>query len=309
MVTMTNTAESSLKLVHSKSMRESLKPSVRRRVSFQEQEMRLLERLQTSLDIETLIEIFYQETAAMVPYDGVTYSHNILDINCDMGSRSAHSAGYSLKLEGKYLGDLTFNRRKRFDENELSKIEILLTSMVYPMKNALQYREAINSAFTDPLTKAQNRAAMSEALNREVELAKRHGDDLSVILMDADLFKSINDIYGHSHGDNVLRTIADITRETIRQSDVLYRYGGEEFLVMLNHTDIEGAKGLAERIRKNIANIAEIDNIKSDVTVSLGVTNLNNEDCCMSIFDRADRALYQAKRGGRNRTVTITESN
>jgi len=150
-----------------------------------------------------------------------------------------------------------------------------------------------------------NRASLNETMTREVELAKRHGDDLSVLLIDADYFKKINDTFGHSHGDAVLKKIADVIRDTIRQSDFLFRYGGEEFLVLLNQTDINGAEFLAERIRSNIESVTQIKGIKSTLTVSIGVTHIRNEDCCLSIFDRADKALYVAKENGRNRCEII----
>ena len=184
----------------------------------------------------------------------------------------------------------------------------MLSSIIYPLRNALLYKEALDSAFTDPLTGAQNRAAMNQALTREVELAKRQGTDLSIIMIDADHFKKINDTYGHAHGDEVLKGISTVIKDTIRQSDVLYRYGGEEFLVLLGQTTTEGAKLLADRIRENIANVDTINGHKSDVTVSLGLTTLTEKDSCQSFFDRADKALYQAKNTGRNKTVIMIES-
>jgi diguanylate cyclase (GGDEF)-like protein len=172
----------------------------------------------------------------------------------------------------------------------------------------MNYKKAIESAFTDPLTGAQNRAAMNMALTREVELAKRQGTGLSVIMFDADHFKKINDTHGHSHGDEVLKALSHIAQDTIRQSDVLYRYGGEEFLVILSQTDVAGAAHLADRMREHVAALDTINGKKSSVTISLGVTTMNEKDSCQTLFDRADKALYQAKSAGRNKTVTMIES-
>jgi len=273
-----------------------------------EQEMRLMEKLQTSLDIEQLISLFSAEAGETVQFDGIDYLYDANQVALRIGQKSPHHCSYSLKIESRILGDIIFYRKKRFQERELNRIEILLSSLIYPLRNAIQYREALDSAFTDPLTCAQNRAAMNQALIRETELAKRQQTSLSVILLDADHFKNINDTHGHSYGDEVLKAIANITQKTIRQSDVLYRYGGEEFLVLLGQTDTRGAILLAERIRESIAALDTVSGKKSTITVSLGVTTLSKNDSCESLFDRADKALYQAKAAGRNRTVTMTES-
>jgi len=273
-----------------------------------EHEMRLMGKLQTTLDYEQLIAYFTEETSQLVNFDGMDYLQAELGISLRSGNKTMHRCSYTLKVEGSELGDIIFYRKKRFQETELKNIEILLSSLVFPLKNALAYKEALNSAFTDPLTGAMNRAAMNQALNREIELAKRQDTPLSIILLDADHFKQINDTHGHSHGDEVLKTLAKIAKETIRQSDILYRFGGEEFLVLLGQTDTSGATHLADRIREHIEALDTINGKKSDVTVSLGVTTLNSKDDCQSLFDRADKALYQAKSAGRNRTVTMIES-
>jgi diguanylate cyclase (GGDEF)-like protein len=273
-----------------------------------EHERRLLGKLQTTLDYEQLISFFTEETALVVDFDGMDYLQEEQGISIRSGKKTMHRCSYTLKVEGSHLGDIMFYRSKRFQETELKNIEILLSALVFPLKNALTYKEALDSAFTDPLTGAMNRAAMNQALIREIELAKRQDTPLSIILLDADHFKQINDTHGHSHGDEVLKTLAQIAKQTIRQSDVLYRFGGEEFMVLLGQTETSGATHLADRIREHIEALDTINGKKSDVTVSLGVTTLNGKDDCQSLFDRADKALYQAKSAGRNRTVTMLES-
>lgn len=300
-----NTAQN-LRLVQANGTEKAIPPQKVGHVH--EHEMRLMGKLQTTLDYEQLITYFSEETALVVDFDGIDYLQKEHAISIRIGKKTMHRCSYTLKVEGAQLGDIIFYRRKRFQETELKNIEILLSSLVFPLKNALAYKAALDSAFTDPLTGAMNRAAMNQALTREIELAKRQDTNLSVILIDADHFKKINDNHGHSHGDEVLKILAKIAKETIRQSDVLYRYGGEEFLVLLGQTDTSGATHLADRIREHVEALDTINGKKSDVTVSLGVTTLNANDDCKSLFDRADKALYQAKSAGRNRTVTMIES-
>ena len=300
-----NTAQN-LKLVQSDGSTRSAMPKRVNRVF--EHEMRLMEKLQTSLDYEQLIAYFAEEAKHVVEFDGVDYLHTEQSIAIRIGHKTTHRCSYTMKLEADELGDIIFYRRKRFQEKELKNLEILLSSLIYPLRNSMNYKKAIESAFTDPLTGAQNRAAMNMALTREVELAKRQGTGLSVIMFDADHFKKINDTHGHSHGDEVLKALSHIAQDTIRQSDVLYRYGGEEFLVILSQTDVAGAAHLADRMREHVAALDTINGKKSSVTISLGVTTMNEKDSCQTLFDRADKALYQAKSAGRNKTVTMIES-
>ena len=303
MNTMTRSAAPGLRLVESGVMARSA--HTKRINRMPEQEMRLMEKLQTTLDVEQLISIFSSEAKQLVPFDSIDYIMDEQQLALRIGKTTTHRCSYGLKIEGQNLGDMIFYRRQRFQEKELNKIEVLLSSLIYPLRNALHYKQALDCAFTDPLTGAQNRAAMNQALSREIELSHRQGTPLSIILLDADHFKSINDTHGHSHGDEVLKAIAHVTRQTIRQSDVLYRFGGEEFLVLLGQTDTHGARLLAERIRENIAALDMINGKKAGITASLGVTTLSEQDSFESFFDRADKALYQAKNAGRNKTVTM----
>ena len=300
METMIRNEVPNLKVIHNP-LEKKAQADIARHISLPEQEMRLLEKLQTTLNLSQLVDIFFTSIQTAVSVDGMLYINSEVKTEEQIGSKFHHSCRYSLKMEGEFLGDLTFYRRKRFTEKELMNLEVLMSSMVYPLRNALMYRKALEAAFTDALTGAQNRASLNDTLAREIELAKRHNDELSVILIDADHFKKINDTYGHGHGDAVLKAISAIAHDTIRQSDVLFRYGGEEFLVLLNQTDLEGAELLAHRIRQNIENLSEINGVKSDATVSLGVTTLRKNDSMSSLFNRADKALYQAKTNGRNR--------
>jgi len=155
----------------------------------------------------------------------------------------------------------------------------------------------------DPLTGVKNRSTMEDALAREIELSKRQGSCLSVILLDIDHFKLINDRFGHLYGDQALRAVAQCTAETIRESDVLFRYGGEEFLIMLSGTDQPGSTRLAERIRSRIQQLQPHPDKEMHLTVSLGLTLLRPDDDIASLFERVDAALYQAKRKGRNKVV------
>lgn len=161
----------------------------------------------------------------------------------------------------------------------------------------------------DGLTGLLNRRAMGQKLDDLQAVARRYGNCYSVILCDIDHFKILNDTEGHLHGDSVLRSIADALGQSIRLSDSLYRYGGEEFLIALPETNSEGARGVAERIRSEIEALA-IPHPSSPtadiVTISAGFAEVfpnpppQTQDWHTTV-DHADQALYRAKQGGRNR--------
>jgi diguanylate cyclase (GGDEF)-like protein/PAS domain S-box-containing protein len=153
-------------------------------------------------------------------------------------------------------------------------------------------------ASTDKLTEAYNRTKFSEIIGREIERVKRYNQPLSIIIFDIDRFKEVNDRYGHSAGDYVLKTIADVVRENIRKIDYFVRWGGEEFMIISSETNLKEACVLAERIREAIESYTFEDVGK--VTVSLGLTEFKESDTEDSLIKRADDAKYEAKKKGRN---------
>jgi two-component system, cell cycle response regulator len=162
-------------------------------------------------------------------------------------------------------------------------------------------------AITDALTSLHNRRYMESHLGTLVDEAAARGKPLSLLILDIDFFKSINDNYGHDAGDDVLREFATRVRKSIRGIDLACRYGGEEFVVVMPETDVAVAQVVAERIRRRIA--AEPFPIQKgkgtiDVTISIGIAALAvADDTAETILKRADQALYRAKRDGRNRVV------
>ncbi len=164
-------------------------------------------------------------------------------------------------------------------------------------------KELQQMVHTDPLTGAKNRLAFIKRITEEIERAKRYEAPLSIIMFDIDHFKKINDTYGHNVGDNVLKGMVKIVEEHLRKSDNLYRTGGEEFIVILPNTDIEKAEIVAEKIREAICK-TKFEKV-GRVTISIGVTQVTEDDDEDTVTSRVDEALYRAKNTGRNRVVTI----
>ena len=265
--------------------------------------------LQTTLQVQELIRLFSGHVQALVLHDGASYEYKPHNVKVDVGSQQRFSCTYDVVLMETYLGTLTFTRRERFSDSEMSLIEYVLVGLVHPLRNATLYNEALRVASKDPLTNVSNRANLDAVLDRELELAKRHEVPLSVIMVDVDRFKSINDTYGHVVGDYVLKALADCMVACARDSDIVFRYGGEEFIIVLSNTSTEGATNLAERIRSSVEalNICFDDNQVS-ITVSLGVATYTSGCTRTDLLANADRALYASKQAGRNQ-VTRSAAN
>ena len=156
-------------------------------------------------------------------------------------------------------------------------------------------------SITDKLTRLYNRMKLDELLNEQVNLYERYEVPFSIILIDIDNFKRINDTYGHDVGDNVLVEIASLLRMNIRSTDFAGRWGGEEFLIICQSTPIEDAYVLAEKIRNKIQD-TKFDKVENQ-TISLGVTQYNKKENLLSVFRAVDKALYHAKNNGKNQTI------
>ena len=163
-------------------------------------------------------------------------------------------------------------------------------------------------AYTDPLTGLNNRRFFMENARTIIDLSKRYREPLSLLMMDIDNFKSINDNYGHDVGDLVLKKLAEVIRKNVRTSDIPARFGGEEFVVLLPRTDEKGALMVAERIRNEFRNSSvKVDGKDVWTSVSIGLSVLSEEDNIDSLIKKADEALYQAKRSGKDRVVIYRE--
>lgn len=175
---------------------------------------------------------------------------------------------------------------------------LLLMAFVWNRKLSRLNQELARLSVTDPLTGLFNRLMIDQTLNIEIQRAHRTGQPLSVIMLDLDHFKQVNDVFGHQVGDQVLVTLAKLLRLRTRKIDVVGRWGGEEFLVICPHTSLDGALALAESVRTTID--AHLFERVSHVTASLGVSSYLAGDTGKDLVARADAALYAAKELGRN---------
>jgi two-component system, cell cycle response regulator len=165
---------------------------------------------------------------------------------------------------------------------------------------------AVTQAITDTLTRLYNRNYLNISMEREISAARRYGKGFSLLMIDIDHFKDINDTFGHLTGDSVLQEIGTLLKDTVRAVDIVVRYGGEEFVALLQETGIKGAIAAAEHAREAVEQHRFANVNDAVITVSIGATEFSPSDSGMEmIIARADHAMYQAKQAGRNRVVAI----
>lgn len=258
--------------------------------------------LQTTLDAHQLISLFHECARQVVLHDGVTYRYPGNEDGLSIGESGPHTCAYRLMVEGSVLGEIIFSRSLPFSGKETSLLESLICALVYPLRNCLRYKAAMEESRRDALTGIYNRSVLEVTLKREVSLAHRYHTPLSVIFMDIDYFKSVNDSCGHAVGDAVIREFARCVSEKIRATDILSRYGGDEFVAILPNTTLDGAELLATRIREGVEQSVCFANLNHDmkITTSIGIADLNGRQTAQSLLNRADRSLFLAKRAGRN---------
>jgi len=273
--------------------------------------IRLARRLATTLSLEDQLGVLAEEMADIVPFEAMMYRHTIArqEFVFRTGMGGPHRAEYRLSLEGELYGYLELHRRTRFSEEELEAIEVFIGAAICPIRNACRFIALEQMALTDTLTGVPNRRALDEDLGRICHLANRHNENHSLILVDLDHFKAVNDTHGHLIGDQVLRMSAAGLTRTLRNSDRVYRFGGEEFAVALPGRGARDAAAVAERMRAAVAQLrgAWVAAPDMSLTASFGVGATTGGSSLDGLISIADAAMYVAKRAGGDRVSVMPE--
>ncbi|MGB9641202.1 MAG: diguanylate cyclase [Anaerolineales bacterium] len=192
-----------------------------------------------------------------------------------------------------------------FQSNDLQLLVSFAATATTALQNAQLHAAVQQQAVTDPLTGLYNRRGFFELAEHEIIRAHRFQRPLSMIIMDVDLLKYVNDHYGHLMGDRVLSSVSSSCRSELRQVDVIARYGGDEFIALLPETNLDEALSVAERLRSQVANLSlPLENGEIiRVTLTAGVADLLPGDTLKTLIERADQALYRAKQAGKNRVL------
>lgn len=210
-----------------------------------------------------------------------------------------------LMFDKKLVGGICFYTRQNMDYASFRYFDIMISELLAIFKMKYQYTEKEFMSVLDGLTGLYNRRQFEIGLEQEYNRTKRHPSDFSLAILDIDFFKKVNDTYGHQYGDYVLKTVASLMKQAFRKTDLLYRYGGEELIMIMPETNIEGAIIPVQRLRRMIEEYDfDYNGVKAKVTASIGLTmNYQEFNSPADILKSADEALYKAKESGRNRVV------
>jgi len=214
--------------------------------------------------------------------------------------------GVPLIVQEKVIGLLAIDSSEpnHFKDDDLKIAMEFSNQVAVALKNARIYQESQTQAITDVLTGIYNRRGIFQLGEFEFQRSRRISRPFCILMMDIDHFKQVNDQYGHSTGDQVLNEFANRNSKNLRTTDLIGRYGGEEFIVLLPDTNLEAARAIAERMRTGITNIPfDTEKTGLRITSSFGVAEAEEYDTFLNLIEKADAALYQAKSNGRNCVV------
>ena len=210
-----------------------------------------------------------------------------------------------LIFDKKLIGGICFYSRQDIDYSSFRYFDIMISEMLAIFKMKYQYTEKEFMSVLDGLTGLYNRRQFEIGIEQEFNRTKRHPSEFSMAMLDIDFFKKVNDTYGHQYGDYVLKTVADLMKQSFRKTDLLYRYGGEELVMIMPETNIEGAVIPTQRLRRAVEDYDfDYNGVKAKITVSIGLTmNYAEFNKAEEMIKSADEALYKAKESGRNRII------
>ncbi len=251
--------------------------------------------LQEEKDIVKIMLLEVAETITSMLSNSSGFETNIG--TCAKNIKSAENIQDILKLKDVFLGEMQKVREHSHTLND---------ELAEHKKNSTLLAEKLeqSQALVDPLTNVLNRSAYNLKMVQLTHEFKRYNEEWALLVLDIDHFKKFNDDFGHKLGDKVLKSVAGTVRDTIRVSDQIFRYGGEEFVVILGRINAKTATQLAEKICRQVEKDYFVDGDKKfQVTISMGGAIIRKDDTEMSLFERADKAMYRAKNNGRNQVV------
>lgn len=269
--------------------------------------VRFLQAVTASLELDEVLDALNEFLHQAFEHGGWEYRAPNDEFGLTGGRSERHRIEYSLTLNGQDLGALKLMRGRRFSEDDQQRIEGLLALAAPAVQNALRFSHVNRQLERDPLTGLGNRRALT--LQGEYWRADslRHRHPLSMLVLDLDSFKAVNDTYGHPVGDRILCKVAETLMTVTRTADLCVRLGGDEFVVLLPETGLDAAQDCAERIRRALARqfVETESGRRVGISVSIGAATLRADMSLDQLYQHADAALYVAKQA-RERDPAVT---
>jgi diguanylate cyclase (GGDEF)-like protein len=273
---------------------ESTQTPVRRALD----KLDFLQKLSVAVELQPLLAIYASEVSLRLRVSGLEFEYQGKTFQPKYSQGSCCVLNSKLSLNDKDLGIMRYLSTKPLAQPQRQLIASLEQQLLQPLNNVLIFEHNRHLSLRDHLTGLGNRSYFDETLSCMKATAQRETRPFSLLMLDLDNFKQVNDRYGHNEGDLVLREFSQILKEALRTNDHVFRFGGDEFVLLLAHSEQLNPELVAQRIVDMTGKNKLLS--KHKVTTSVGFTNWNNGDCNASIVERADKALYKAKNNGKN---------
>jgi diguanylate cyclase (GGDEF)-like protein len=263
-----------------------------------EQAHALVAQLQKTLELNKIINIFSIEAAKVLPFLSLQFHSTEGVVEMSGSKHIGQTVSFDLEVEDERLGQLIYFTKQPVTVTIKEQLQKLHSILLYPLRNALLFHRVKKLATKDSLTGLGNRSHFDDSLNRKLERCRRHHRSFGLMLLDLDNFKAVNDTHGHQVGDTILRRFADLLSFSVRGTDTIFRFGGDEFAILVDDDHHAVSNILAKRIQDAVHRDLLLK--QHEVTTSIGFTLATSKDDHLQIFERADKALYKAKNNGRD---------
>ncbi|NVK23553.1 MAG: GGDEF domain-containing protein [Gammaproteobacteria bacterium] len=259
---------------------------------------RLIEQLQTTLDVEQILGIYLGAIANHFKINTVELDTFHGKFEATNGHKSKQSITLPIRIHDRLMGRITYFSDRAITDVLMSSLANYQKKLVYPLRNGLAFWQLHQMAMKDPLTGIGNRAMFDDTMARQIQHAVRFEESFVLMLLDLDNFKQVNDNHGHLVGDDILTRFVNISNDCLRGTDQMFRFGGDEFAIILEKENLETAKMVAARINRAVNKDHMLT--KYGVSVSIGCAASNESEAPTDLFAKADKALYAAKDAGKN---------
>lgn len=255
--------------------------------------VQIIQQLHESLDPRTVFACFGKIMGQHLPIVGIKLTYQ--EYQFSWGRHQGLVIKQELAHEGK-VARIEYSLTSPLMPSQAKQLQLLQTLVILPLFNATQFQEMSQQAMYDSLTRLGNRHYYLESLKKAIATASRHNNALSLVVLDLDNFKMLNDVYGHTFGDSILSKFGQLLTTAIRDTDQAFRIGGDEFVVLVRG-DISAAEVLCQRVLDTMSGLPVFN--KHQVQTSLGISQWKLDEEASSLYERADKALYRAKAAGR----------
>jgi len=258
----------------------------------------LINRLQTSMDPELSLSIFRQEIGKYLPINNISFCEEIKRCENSVSNKKGYCISQRLAVKGNAIGCLKCYFEKKPTLAQVKLLKHLAKVFSHPLSNAMQHQQIKSMALTDNLTGLANRNHFEVKYQMLVTSCQQRQSSFSLLIIDLDGFKDVNDQFGHQTGDLVLSDFAKLLLVCCREQDEVFRFGGDEFIILLNDARLEAVPNIAKRIKKLMANCQFLN--RFGLSCSIGSALYQKFDEPKQLFGRADEALYRAKGKGKD---------